>query len=112
MARKDLGYAIIDECKCGFEEFSVLVSLIDPEDPQALAELVDTIVRLVDEGVLISRRNSTELPQITREDLEAYLSARLGAAEDLEEYPEVVPELSFMATNQGILLLREEDRPV
>ena len=115
-------YGILNECSCGGpEEFSVLVSTVDFEDDQEeLEAYLKALVRLVNEGylecvregLLEGMRPEEKVSRLTVSDLQAYISVRREAGEELDSYPIVTEEYVFAATDEGCCQLLEEDRPI
>lgn len=104
-------YELINETKCGSEELFVLIGGFSKE--YGLEELLKAIVKLVNYGYLSYSYQSTEaLTQITLEQLKKYVQMRLDAGEELDEYPEVCDEYAFTATEKGLEILSEEDKPI
>ena len=102
-----LEYEIIDECKCGPEEFFVLVSSINYNNDEELNSFLITLISLIERKLLKCKEK-----EISLKDLEDYINKRKMAKEDLGEHPNVVEEYSFEATELGIKELEEKDRPV
>jgi len=107
--RGSLAYQILDECKCGPEEFFVLVSSVEEDDLEAFLQI---LVKLVAKDHLKCDRGAQEDIPLSIEDLHSYVANRRAAGEDLEQYPTVCEEFRFTTTERGIELLLPEDRPV
>ena len=108
-----LAYIILDECKCGPEEFFVLVSSVYPGTDDELRGFLDTLSNLVSEGLLIASLHGNEGVQtITPEELHEYVLKRTKAGEPLDEYPTVCSEYRFITSDKGIDHLKAEDKPL
>ena len=53
MKLKTLEYQIINECKCGFEELFVLISLVNFERSDEREDLVKTLHKLFSHGLFL-----------------------------------------------------------
>ena len=110
MDKDALKYEILDECKCGPEEFFVLVSSVEDDDVDAF---LGVLVDLVDGGLLYCRRRHEAVVRLTLADLKLYVAIRREAGEELDEMPNgACTEYDFTSTDKGIGVLRPEDRPV
>jgi hypothetical protein len=105
-----LDYAIIDETKCGIEELSVLIGGFAQE--YGLENLIGSLVRLVNSGLISCYLGDTLREIITGDELEEYINKRKLANENLDEYPDVCEEYSFVATDKGIEQLSDDDKPI
>jgi hypothetical protein len=107
-------YAILDECKCGPEEFFVLVSSVYPGTEEELDAFLRVLTGLCEQGLLrcLSASRNVGAVGVSLSDLRSYIQARRAAGEHLDQHPTVVAELSFEATELGIAQLRPDDRPV
>jgi hypothetical protein len=102
-------YQVLDECKCGPEEFFVLVSSIEDSDFEPFLE---KLVRLVKEQYLQCDQGQRERIDLSIADLRSYVDIRRNAGEDLEQHPAVCEEYRFTTTEQGLGILVPEDRPI
>ena len=111
MDKANLRYRILDECRCGPEECFILVSLVDQS---AIDQLLGTLSELINDGLLDCFRVGSGSRRLHPSllDLRKYVKQRIDAGEDLETYPEVVPEYTFMTTESGLAALLPEDRPI
>ena len=107
--RQSIEYQILDECKCGPEEFFVLVSSVEDGDIESFCQ---ALVNLVADGYLRCDRGNLEDIRLSIEDLHIYVEARRKAGEDLEQYPVACEEFRFTTTDRGIDALLPEDRPI
>jgi|WetSurMetagenome_2_1015567.scaffolds.fasta_scaffold510957_1 hypothetical protein len=112
MIEKGLGYQILDECKNGPEEFSVLISSVNFANTTELNKFLEVTVNLVKEGLLICSQGKRRDFYITNDEMKSYVNMRIDAGEKLDEYPSIIPELTFFTTEKGISCLKEEDRPL
>ena len=109
MNEAEMRYYAINECKCGPEEFFVLVSGIRDED---LTLLTRVLADLVSEGLLVcDQAKGKQDIHITQQDLEDYVKMRIESGEDLEEYPSCCAEYRFTTTEKGLGLLISTDHP-
>jgi hypothetical protein len=106
---EQIRYGILDECKCGPEEFFVLLPSVYVDE---LNVLLQALVDLTQAGLLVCRCGRSDPVGISMRDLSSYIEKRLVAGENLAEYPKVCDEYTFTTTEEGLLKLREEDRPV
>ena len=106
-------YEIIDECKCGPEEFFVLVSSIYPGTDDKLNEFLETLAKLIDEGLLDAYvcGNDDQI-KITVDDFKSYIKNRTSAGESLDEYPSICNEYCFVTSDLGISHLKDTDKPI
>lgn len=104
-----LTYRIVEECKCGPEEFFVLVSSVEDDEFESFLE---ALVELVAKKYLRCDRGAQEDIALSLADLRSYVANRRAAGEDLEQYPAVVEEFRFTTTDSGIEVLLPEDRPI
>lgn len=113
MKEEPLRYEVLEECKCGPEEFFVLVSSVDYECKNELEMFLKVLVDLVAEGLLRCSQGQRKNVHPTLDELRSYVESRISRGEDLEELPSSwSAEYSFTTTDEGIKCLREEDRPV
>ena len=112
MEISDLAYEIIDECKCGPEEFNILVSFVYPGTEFELDEFVETLRFLVSEKLLSANRHGDKDTTNFNSEIWEYVSERFEAGESLNEYPSVYKEFSFTTTEKRISYLKEEDKPI
>ena len=112
MKLNPLAYEIIDECKCGPEEFFVLVSTVYPGTDAELQDFIETLFYLIHEGLIIAKLSgSDQVRTITLDDLKKYVTTRKEAGESLDEYPSIGKEYRFLTTEKGIRHLKDEDKP-
>jgi hypothetical protein len=105
-------YELLDECKCGPEEFFGLVSSFYPGPEEQIQSFLNALARLLDRRLLTCDPPLDASDKASYiEQLRGYVNTRRVAGESLDEHPEVVAELSFTATDFGLLALRPEDRP-
>lgn len=113
MRKGTLEYDIIDECKCGPEEFFVLVSSVEFGCNDELDSFLKILVLLVKRGLLqCDRVHGESNINISLEELQAYVQQRIDAGESLDEYPSVCKEYTFTTTEKGIECLQKSDRPI
>ena len=106
-----LAYEIIDECKCGPEEFFVLVSSVYPGTDAELQNFLETLSALLNEGLIIVSLSGIDEPHtVSLDDLQEYVSKRTEAGESLDEYPSICKEYRFFTTEKGITHLKDEDK--
>ncbi|MEW6606730.1 MAG: hypothetical protein AB1414_04625 [bacterium] len=105
----DIEYKIIEDCKCGYEELFILISLI-PEGEEK--KLFTAIINLCEQKLLACRYKNNPQYEPTLNELMDYLNKRKKTGEELETYPEVCEEYEFIATESGIDLLKEDDKPI
>ena|SRR5690625_1542488 len=104
-------YELLDECKCSDEEFFVLVSGIDWENPKELSDFLDILSDLIRQGYLSALYNNDSI-DVSRQTLQDYVDQRLMIGEALDQYPISGQEFSFETTEEGIRYLNPEDRPI
>lgn len=106
-----LEYEVINETKCGKEELSILIAGFKNE--YDLNIIIDSLVKLVGAKYLIcTKGNINKNVIINRDELDKYINKRIQSGEKLEEYPHVCDEYYFFATDDGISLLKENDKPI
>ena len=105
-----LEYRLIDETKCGKEPLFVLVKTVGAA---RLDPLLKALVRLVTDGrLLCTREVDGKVVAVSVADLQSYCRGRQQEGEDLAEPPNVGGGYDFAATDRGIALLKEKDRPI
>ena len=107
-----MAYEIIDECKCGPEEFNVLVSSVYPGTDFELDDFIETLIYLVDERFLSVGRHGDKVTINFKSEIWRYVSERFEASESLDVYPSVCKEFHFTTTEKGLSCLKEEDKPI
>lgn len=113
MILSEQAYRIIDECKCGPEEFFVLVSSVYPGTNEELYEFIETIEKLINDGLLVACICGSDDPiTITTNDFESYIKKRIHAGESLDEHPTVCKEYCFVTSDLGISHLMDVDKPI
>ena len=113
MNLSSLAYEIIDECKCGPEQFFVLVSSVYPGTEVELQSFLETLSILLNEGLIIASLSGSDEPHtVTLDDLQEYVSKRIEAGESLDEYPSVCSEYRFFTSDKGIDHLKDDDKPI
>jgi hypothetical protein len=113
MNLSSLAYEIIDECKCGPEEFFVLVSSVYPGTDAELQDFIETLTYLINKGLIIATLSgSDQVLTITLDDLKKYVSARKEAGESLDKCPSICKGYRFLTTEKGIGHLKNEDKPI
>jgi hypothetical protein len=109
----ELEYELLEECKCGPEPIFVLVSSCEWEKVSEVEKFICALVGLFERGLLASSslapRGSVLSPA---ETIREYFTTRVAAGESLDEPPEVVGEITFTTTEEGLACLLPEDRPV
>jgi hypothetical protein len=102
-----LQYDILATCIVE-EPFSIVIASAFLDEGYELGEIISSIMRLVGQGYLaeVNQRKVSEYALLE------YVEKRMAAGEDVwKEWPGVVEEYNFLATKEGCLQLREEDRP-
>jgi len=113
MNLSSLAYEIIDECKCGPEEFFVLVSSVYPGTDLELQNFLETLSNLLNEGLIIAYLSGVDEPHtVTLDDLQEYVSKRTKAGESLDECFSVCSEYRFFTSDKGLDHLKDEDKPI
>ena len=112
MTNSNIQYDIIDECKCGFEEFFVLLGLVDTDNPNERMYLARSLEEMVKNGLLICEYKGNRKTNLMATELLAQINLRLACDEHLNSYPECCEEYSFMSTDEALLQLSDEDKPV
>jgi hypothetical protein len=107
-----LDYDILNECKCGYEELCILVSLVQFESSTERDKLIKTLVRLFASGLLDCEYAGEKLDNLTEDMVREHLINRLIKGEDLAQYPEDNDEYCFFSTEAGISVLLDDDKPV
>ncbi|MFH1982258.1 MAG: hypothetical protein ABIL58_10455 [Pseudomonadota bacterium] len=113
MILSDQAYEIIDECKCGPEEFFVLVSSVYPGTNEELNVFLETLAKLIDENLLNAYVcGSDDQITITVDDFKSYIKKRTTAGESLDEHPSICKEYCFVTSGLGISHLKDADKPI
>jgi hypothetical protein len=112
MNPKSLGYKIIDECKCGFEELFNLIGLIDFNDEREIDRFVKQLVSLHGDSFLECKFGTKPMQTVTENQLKKHIQLRINKGEDLESYPENGKEFSFFATDKALKQLIKKDKPI
>lgn len=113
MILSDRDYEIIDECKCGPEEFCVLVSSVYPGTNEELNEFLETLSKLINDNLLVACICGSDDPiTISVDDLKIYIKERIEAGESLDEHPTIRKEYCFFTSDFGISHLDDADKPI
>ena len=106
-----LEYELINETKCGEEELFGLIAGFAPE--YGLPPLLSALASLVSSGHLACQVGSGRQDiVVTYQMLQQYVRCREAAGEQLDQYPAACAEYSFRATERGLALLSESDKPI